>query len=174
MLFVVLLGGAHPKANLELHDVVFATGSSLEATYPQLQAAWFGQPGKVHMDGWMEVRGADGYRIEWSADPAPAEEPKLYFAHLGGYQAGSFGEAHHCLLVAATSQPEAKARAKKLAPASWQSPHVDAIFAVAPALAAPHAEGLHLRLVQGDYPSTLSCSEYRTFPPKQPSPSYPV
>ena len=35
-LFAVYLGGSAPKANIELHDVVFVTGFSLEETYSKL------------------------------------------------------------------------------------------------------------------------------------------
>ena len=44
MLFVVMLGGKHPRAKIEVHDVVFAIADSLEATYPQLRQGWFGSP----------------------------------------------------------------------------------------------------------------------------------
>ena len=33
-LFAVYLGGRAPKANIELHDVVFVVGESIEQTYP--------------------------------------------------------------------------------------------------------------------------------------------
>ena len=42
MLFVVMLGGKHPKAKIEVHDVVFVTGNSIEDCYPELRAQWFG------------------------------------------------------------------------------------------------------------------------------------
>ena len=36
MLFVVMLGGKHPRAKIEVHDVVFAVADSLEATWALL------------------------------------------------------------------------------------------------------------------------------------------
>ena len=42
MLYVVMLGGRHPRASIEVHDVVFAQGDSLEQLYPELRNAWFG------------------------------------------------------------------------------------------------------------------------------------
>ena len=59
MLFVVMLGGKHPRARIEVHDVVFAVADTLEATYPQLRDAWFGSPKGVHIDSWMAVDGVE-------------------------------------------------------------------------------------------------------------------
>lgn len=160
MLFVVLLGGAHPKANIELHDIAFALGNSLADTYAQLRAAWFGSPRHVHIDGWMEVEGVDGLRIEWREEPAPAEEPRLFFVHLGGYEKGVFGEAHAHILVAALNATEAKQKAKARLGKQWQSPHTDALFEVAGAIPAEAAHGLHLRLVPGEHKETVMRSEY--------------
>lgn len=42
-LFIVMLGGRHARANVEVHDVVLAVGDSLEEVYPQLKNAWFGE-----------------------------------------------------------------------------------------------------------------------------------
>ncbi|WP_420238968.1 DUF1543 domain-containing protein [Telmatobacter bradus] len=160
MLFVVLLGGAHPKANIELHDIAFALGDSLVETYDQLRAAWFASPRHVHIDGWMEVEGVDGYRIEWRSETAPTDEPRLYFVHLGGYESGFFGEAHEHLLVAALNATEAKQKAKAKLSKPWQSPHTDALFEVAGCIPSEVAHGLHLRLVPGEYKENVVHSEY--------------
>ncbi|RYZ33221.1 MAG: DUF1543 domain-containing protein [Sphingobacteriales bacterium] len=41
MLYAVMLGGKHPKAHIEVHDVVFAVGDALPDLYPQLKQQWF-------------------------------------------------------------------------------------------------------------------------------------
>ena len=41
-LFAVLLGGRTQGCHLELHDLVFVVGSSLEESYPRLLTKWFG------------------------------------------------------------------------------------------------------------------------------------
>lgn len=41
-LFAVYLGGRADRCNIELHDVVFVVGSSIEETYPLLAKKWFG------------------------------------------------------------------------------------------------------------------------------------
>lgn len=66
MLFVVMLGGKHPRAKIEVHDVVFAVADTLEAAYPQLRADWFGSPKGMHIDSWMAVDGVDGWKVELS------------------------------------------------------------------------------------------------------------
>lgn len=43
ILFMVMLGGRHARANVEVHDVILAVGDSLETVYPQLRNAWFGE-----------------------------------------------------------------------------------------------------------------------------------
>ena len=42
MLFVVMLGGKHPAAKIEVHDVVFAFGDQLSDCHEQLRQQWFG------------------------------------------------------------------------------------------------------------------------------------
>lgn len=111
MLFVVMLGGKHPRAKIEVHDVVFAVADTLEATYPQLRADWFGSPKGVHIDAWMAVEGVDGWTVELSHLAPAAGAHHLYFINLGGYEANSFGEAHHYLLVVARNKQEAWPRA---------------------------------------------------------------
>jgi hypothetical protein len=69
-LFAVYLGGRAPKCNTELHDVVFVVGSSIEATYHQLMDKWFGDPLRLHVDSWMELRIVDGERIVLRSTPA--------------------------------------------------------------------------------------------------------
>ena len=68
-----MLGGTHPKARIELHDVVFAWGGRLDEIHPELRAQWFGAPRGVHVDSWMEVDGIDGWQalMVWTAAQVP-------------------------------------------------------------------------------------------------------
>ena len=162
MLYVILLGGKHPRAKLELHDIVFARAERLEETYDQLRAAWFGAPEEPHIDGWMELEGIDGYRIEWSAEnPAPGE-PRLFFVHLGGYEKGIFGEAHRHLLTVASDRATAKRQAKQQLGKIWLRPHTDALFEVDGCIPIETIDGLHLRLVPGAHNDPTVVSDYLT------------
>jgi len=62
-LYAVVLGGDAEKSNTELHDVVFAVGSSTENCYFQLLDKWFGLPEKMHIDSYMELDVVDGFEI---------------------------------------------------------------------------------------------------------------
>jgi len=82
-LFLVYLGGRAPKANIELHDVQFVAGDSIEDTFEQLRKRWFGTVQGLHLDAYLEVKFVDGFRIELRRDPS-AQPEKLYFVNLGG------------------------------------------------------------------------------------------
>ena len=110
-LFVVMLGGRHARANIELHDVVFAIAPSIEQTHEQLRQQWFGELAGLHIDSWMTVDGVEQWQVRLSAEPQADGLPKLYFVNLGGYVNGEFGEAHHNLLVVADDAAEAKRKA---------------------------------------------------------------
>jgi len=123
MLFVVMLGGKHPRAKIEVHDVVFVVADTLEATYPQLREDWFGSPKGVHIDSWMAVDGVDGWKVEFSPLAPAAGAHHLYLINLGGYEANSFGEAHHYLLVVARTKQEAKSKGKHQMLRHWSQAH---------------------------------------------------
>ncbi|HEY0267276.1 MAG TPA: DUF1543 domain-containing protein, partial [Rhizomicrobium sp.] len=109
-LFAVYLGGRAPKANTELHDVVFAVGARIEDTYTQLLDKWFGDPVGLHLDSWLELDVVDGYRVSLADAPSPAPE-KLWFVNLGAYRDGAFTELHAMGFYVAATAPEARARA---------------------------------------------------------------
>ena len=41
-IFLVVVGGRSPKANIELHDIRWFIGSQIEDTFGQLRNDWFG------------------------------------------------------------------------------------------------------------------------------------
>ncbi len=55
-LFAVLLGGRATGCHIELHDVVFIVGNSLEETYPRLVHKWFGHHKRLHVDSSVELK----------------------------------------------------------------------------------------------------------------------
>lgn len=54
-LFAIYIGGEHPRANIEVHDMRFVVASTLEGTYEALRAQWWGRPGTLHIDCWSEI-----------------------------------------------------------------------------------------------------------------------
>lgn len=129
-LFAVFLGGSHPRASIEVHDMRFVIGETLEATYPELRAGWWGKPGSLHIDGYAELSEVDGWQVELLPGPSP-EAPRraLWFVNLGGYAPGLFGEQHHYLFLAGTEKSDIWKRARSLAP-NWSGRHKDNLFSV--------------------------------------------
>ena len=160
MLFVVMLGGKHPRAKIEVHDVVFAIADSLEATYPQLRQGWFGAPAGLHIDAWMRVDGVDGWKVELSPLAPLPGSPRLYFINLGGYEANTFGEAHHYLLVVAQDKNQAKSRARQHMLKHWQQAHTDALLDVDDCLPIDQVSGRYIHLVEGEHRGVIQHNDY--------------
>ena len=134
-LFLVVLGGRTASSLIELHDVRFVAGSSLEATIPELQRQWFGRREGLHLDAYMAVRSIDGWTVSLGREPAAPRPEKLWFVNLGAYRPDSLAELHQFGLVVARSPQAAKAAAKRqwLQGASQQ--HKDDLCAVDDCLA---------------------------------------
>lgn len=125
-LFAVYLGGRADRCNIELHDVVFVVGSSIEETYPLLAKKWFGNLQGFHIDSYVELRNVDGYKIELSQDPSKGDSlKKLYFINLGAYKPGEFTEYHQSAFYVADSSPDAVRRAKSELCQGLQTIHKD-------------------------------------------------
>ena len=62
-LFLVVVGGRSPKANIELHDVRWVIGSKIEDTFDQLRNDWFGSNNGLHIDSYKKIDSINGYRI---------------------------------------------------------------------------------------------------------------
>lgn len=72
---------------------------------------WFGDPLRLHIDSWLELKVIDGYGV--SVKPHPSTQGKsLYFINLGAYLPGQFTEVHANAFVVAEDEVEVKKRAK--------------------------------------------------------------
>lgn len=111
-LFLVVLGGRMSRAHIELHDVRFVAGASIDDTLPELRRQWFGARKGLHLDSWMAVRCVDGYRVELRPEPFPGPE-RLWFVNLGGYDPAQLAEQHAFGLFVAVSPQAAKAAARR-------------------------------------------------------------
>lgn len=112
-LFAIYIGGEHPGANIEVHDMRFIAASSIEATYDALREQWWGKTGSLHIDCWSEISHADGYDVSLRPEPYAGQE-KLYYVNLGGYDGVAFAEQHRNVFVVAETL-----QAAKRAPSSW-------------------------------------------------------
>ena len=122
-LFLVVVGGRSPKANIELHDVRWVIGSKIEDTFDQLRNDWFGSDNGLHIDSYKKIDSIDGYKINLinkeSREPqnkiskkGRISNKKLWFVNIGGYDPNSMQEKHEFGLVVASSFSEAKNKAK--------------------------------------------------------------
>jgi hypothetical protein len=129
-LFAVFVGGKHSRANIELHDIRFVVGESLEATIPQLRAEWWGAPKSLHIDGYAELTEVDGWRVDARSGAAPtASARSLWFVNIGGYTPDLFGEQHSYLFLAGEDKARAWTRARALSP-EWSGRHKDNFTAI--------------------------------------------
>jgi hypothetical protein len=150
-LFAVFLGGRAPRCNTELHDVVFVVGDSIGETYGQLMDKWFGDPLRVHIDSWMELRIVDGHRILLRPSAA-GQEKRLFFINLGAYLPGQFTELHANAFVVAASEREVKSRAKGELLRGTESVHTDDLYDIDDCLEIAEVDGHHIHL--GSTPET--------------------
>jgi hypothetical protein len=144
-LLAVYLGGRAPRCNTELHDVVFVVSESVEAAYAQLMDKWFGDPLRLHIDSWMELRVVDGYRISLQPHP-PAPGLKLFFINLGAYMPGQFTELHANAFVVAANEADVKKRAKSELLLGTQSVHTDDLYDIDDCLEIAEVDGQHIHL----------------------------
>ncbi len=122
-LFIVVLGGRSLKSNIEIHDVRWVLGETIEATFPELRKQWIGKKSGLHIDSYKCIKYVDGYEIVLSKSNKDSllssriEHFSLWFVNLGGYNPKKMYEEHEFNLIVAKKGIEAKKKAKK----NWES-----------------------------------------------------
>ena len=124
-LYLVVIGGRLPKANIELHDVRWVLGSKIEDTFGDLRKGWFGSIDGLHIDSYKKIYSVDGHKIKLKKSQNKKSKinllkknkdtKKLWFINLGGYDPKSMQEKHEFGLVVASNASDAK----KLAKSKW-------------------------------------------------------
>jgi len=164
-----MLGGNPTGAGIEVHDVVFAVGATIDATREQILSAWFADGKAPHIDSWMALDVVDGARIVLTTESGAPGTPDLWHVNLGYYEIGnaSFIEGHENLFVVAANAEEAKARAKRLATrAPIDRLHTDAIHRVSDRLAA-FGSLFRVKIAAGNEEGTpIAHDGYLPFPEK--------
>ncbi|WP_269610061.1 DUF1543 domain-containing protein [Prochlorococcus marinus] len=118
-LFIVVLGGRSLKSNIEIHDVRWVLGESIEDTFPELRKQWIGKKSGLHIDSYKCIKYVDGYEIVLSKSSKDSlispkiEDLSLWFVNLGGYNPKKMYEEHDFNLIVAKKAIEAKKKAKK-------------------------------------------------------------
>lgn len=163
-LYIVLLGGKHEKANIEVHDVIPVIGAELESTYLFLKQQWFGLEKGLHIDGWMQINGVSyqqqNYRIDIQDHPQIQQPLKLYLINLGAYLPTQFGEIHKYVVVAGIDAADAKVQAKLAIEQSWFKPHTDAIIDVDDCLELAILGRQYLHLILDEFVENTFCNDY--------------
>ena len=115
-LFMVQLGG-RPKGRLvEQHDIFFGIANQVSELVEDINQHWPEVKNKWHIDSYRAISKVDNYAIklvESSSQAESANDLKLFFINLGGYQQGSFEEFHYKLLIVAATQADAIKQAKQ-------------------------------------------------------------
>ncbi|HEX3718200.1 MAG TPA: DUF1543 domain-containing protein [Verrucomicrobiae bacterium] len=165
-LFAIYLGGRAPRCNTELHDVIFIVGESIETSYERIMDKWFGDPLKLHIDCWVELRCVDGHLISLRSHPGTFDK-KLYFINLGAYLPGQFTELHANAFLVAASEAEVKQRAKANLLRGTQSVHTDDLYDVDDCLEIAEVDGQHIHLESTSEPTDFEPRPgYHIIPPK--------
>lgn len=149
-LFAVYLGGKHPKANIEVHDLVFAVGLDIKDTFSSLKAQWFGDPKKLHIDSYISLEKLNGYRLELipvSETATTITSPSLFFVNLGASQTNRLEELHESGFYVALHKKEAIQKAKIDLCKGLKNKHLDDCLEVDDCLEIKEVAGFHLRLI---------------------------
>ena len=62
-LFLVVLGGHINGCNVELHDVRWVIGETIEDTIKTLKSEWFGNKKGLHIDSYRKILHVDGMSV---------------------------------------------------------------------------------------------------------------
>ena len=115
-LYMIQLGG-RPKGRLiEQHDIFFGVANQVNELIADINNHWPEVKNKWHIDSYRAISKVDNYVIklvESNIQAQCANDLKLFFINLGGYQQGSFEEFHYKLLIVADSQADAVKQAKQ-------------------------------------------------------------
>ena len=128
-LFMFQVGGNFRNSNVELHDIRFSIGETVEDCYTDLRSQWWGDPQSLHLDCWGAVEQVDGHDVTLKAEAGPPAVDRLFFVNLGGYSPTEFTELHRNVLIVAQDAAAAKAKALTLVQ-DWSLPHKDRLFEV--------------------------------------------
>lgn len=130
-LFCFYLGGKFKNAKLEMHDIAFGVGETVEDCFEQIKTQWVGILKGLHIDAYMSVEELNGYNVSIECldiIKEPTVRKDLYFINLGGCIKGFFGESHQCGFIIAGSQLGAMSRAKSIFKPDFGHVHTDNII----------------------------------------------
>lgn len=145
-LYMFYVGGNAGRSNIEVHDVQFAAVARVEEAYPSLREAWFGDPDKLHLDGYMPITWVDGHDVALGQEKC-LSGLKLFFVNMGGYRKDSLAELHEFSLFVAGNADQAKHKARHALLHDVDLQHKDNLKEVDNCLALVELNGLQVQLI---------------------------
>ena len=112
-LFYIILGATPAGRNTEQHDIFFGIAETLKDLIPSMKRFWPEAKGKIHIDGYQEVKFVDGFEVKIVDKNTVISDQHLFFINLGGYEQGRFEELHYQYLMVGKSMSEIIKKAKK-------------------------------------------------------------
>lgn len=163
-LYLVLLGGKHAQAHIEVHDLIPVVATDLPSAFPYLKQKWFGLKQGLHVDSWMHIQGVSyqgqNYQVQIHDQPDHTSQLKLFLVNLGAYVPHCFGEIHKYSVVAAENKQKAKVQAKLEIEKNWVQPHTDAVIDIDDCLELTLIEQKFIHLVKAEYCPNYFENEY--------------
>lgn len=163
-LYIVLLGGKHESANIEVHDIIPIIASDIPSSFQYFQQQWFGLKNGLHVDSWMKINGISyqgkNYQIHISDTPVETKELKLFLINLGAYIPEQFGEIHKYLVVAGIDENDAKDQGKLVIESNWLKPHTDAVLDIDDCLVLESINKQFIQLSEGEFQKNFYKNEY--------------
>lgn len=122
-IFIIYLGGKHPKANIEVHDLVFTTGQTIESCFSFCIENWFANNTysntrtNPHIDGY--------YQLELPKNYVSSGEYSLFCLNYGGYLPNQLAEMHEFIIVFAKDKNNAIRQSNKKLKLKFALLHMD-------------------------------------------------
>lgn len=127
-LMIFCLGGCIEKAQIEMHDIVFIVAKTDEEASEKIRKKWCGTKTSLHVDSWFVAEEVDGFKVRLSSTKPLKKKPYLYFANLGYYKTGIFGEGHFMTVVVASSKTDAIKKAMSKCLHDLEMLHSDNVY----------------------------------------------
>ena len=83
-LFYIILGATPVGRNTEQHDIFFGIAETLKDLIPAMKKFWPEAKGKIHIDGYHEVKFVDGFELKIVEKNSAISDQHLFFINLGG------------------------------------------------------------------------------------------
>jgi len=136
MIYALFLGGKHPNANIEIHDLVFVDcideANKFKADKEKITAKWFGS--SWHIDAYKSLEIIDNYSIIPSQNHQNNSDLHsdlhLFAINFGGQIKGIMPESHDIVFVVAANKSEAIKKGRTKIKVKMTEIHLDNLLDV--------------------------------------------